>query len=144
MRRLSGTSDTAFVAGLSIPIPVFNQNQGEIARASAEVSRTLSEGRQAQIERSQQLIDAWNAWRTAWREIDGLKRMALPEAERAFRLAQDGYRAGAFEYLDVLDAQRAFFEAKTALLDALSRLQTARAQVQRLTGQITPTDARTP
>jgi cobalt-zinc-cadmium efflux system outer membrane protein len=134
VRQFPGSNDTAVVAGISLPIPVWNQNQGEIARASAEVRRMASELRAAQLERSQQLVDAWTEWKSAWIEIQKLRAEALPQAERAFNLALAGFRQGGFRYLDVLDAQRAFFETRGALLAALVRLQEARARVERLTG----------
>jgi cobalt-zinc-cadmium efflux system outer membrane protein len=131
-RQFAGTSERALVAGISLPIPVLNQNQGEIARASAEVTRVQSERRQAQRERTRELIGVWTEWQSAWNEAKAIKETALPEAETAFQQALRGYRAGGFQYLDVLDAQRAFFETRSGLVAALARLHAARAEVERL------------
>ncbi|MBN9590976.1 MAG: TolC family protein [Alphaproteobacteria bacterium] len=139
-RRLQASRDTAFVAGISIPVPIFNQNQGEITRAGAEVTRAVRDRQQAGLDRAKDLIDAWTQWRTSWTEGDSLKRKALPDAERAYAQVLAGYRAGAFEYLEVLDTQRTLFETRNAYIAALSRLQAARAQVERLTA----TDAANP
>ncbi len=133
LRQFPGGNGAAVVAGVSLPIPVFNRNQGEIARAGAEVTRAAGARRQAEFERAQQLADVWTQWQSAWSEIEALKTRALTQAERAFKQALDGYRLGGFEYLDVLDTQRAFFETRAALIAALSRLQAARAHVARLT-----------
>jgi cobalt-zinc-cadmium efflux system outer membrane protein len=133
VRRFGGTSDTALIAGVSLPIPVFDQNQGEIARAGAEVTRAVHDRQQAELDRSRELVDAWTQWRTSWSEADRLKIQAMPEAERAFSLVLEGYRVGAFQYLDVLDTQRTLFETRTAYIAALSRMQVARAEVDRLT-----------
>ncbi|MEI9988617.1 MAG: TolC family protein [Rhizomicrobium sp.] len=132
VRQFAGR-DAALVAGVSIPIPVFNQNEGEIARAGAEVTRISSERRQVELERSQQLVDAWGRWKSAFAEIKSLKDAALPQAQRAFTLALAGYRVGGFQYLDVLDTQRALFETRGALNAALTRLHAARTEVERLT-----------
>lgn len=134
VRQFPGTSDAALVAGISVPIPLLNQNQGEIARAGAEVRRVSHERRQAAQEREQVLIQSWSDWQSAWDEATALKTKAVPEAQKAFNLALNGYRMGGFEYLDVLDTQRAFFETRSALIAALSRLHAARAQVERLAG----------
>jgi cobalt-zinc-cadmium efflux system outer membrane protein len=135
LRRFPGTNDTALVAGVTIPIPVFNQNQGEIARAGAEVNRMTAELRRAEQERSQELVDAWTDWQSAWSEITTLKSSALPQAEQAFKQAFAGFQQGGFRYLDVLDAQRALSEARSAFASATARLQDARTRVDRLTGQ---------
>jgi cobalt-zinc-cadmium efflux system outer membrane protein len=134
VRQFPGTSDAALVAGISVPMPFFNQNQGEIARAGAEVTRVTHERQQAAQEREQELIQSWSDWQSAWNEATALKSKAVPEAGRAFNLALSGYRVGGFQYLDVLDTQRAFFETRSALVAALSRLHLARAQVERLAG----------
>ncbi len=132
MRQFAGSGSFAVVASISIPIPVFNQNQGEIARAQAELRKVDQERRQAEFERSQELITAWSEWQTAWSESNSIRDQSLPQAERAFNLALAGYRSGAFEYLEVLDAQRTFFEQRSRYIQTLSKLRTARAQTERL------------
>ena len=132
IRQFAGTNSMAFIAGLTIPIPIFNQNQGEIARAQAELRKVGQERRQAEQERSQDLITAWTNWQTAWLESNTIKDDSLPKAERAFRLALAGYRSGAFEYLEVLDAQRTFFEQRASYIRAIAKLHDARAQTERL------------
>jgi cobalt-zinc-cadmium efflux system outer membrane protein len=134
VRQFRDSNEQAFVAGISIPIPVFDQNQGEIARAGAEVLRAENASLQAERDRAQALVDAWWSWQTAWLEATSLKERLLPQAENAFRLSLDGYRIGRFPYLDVLDAQRTLFEVRTEHVAALVRLHTARAEVERLSG----------
>ncbi len=132
VRHFGGTSGATFVAGLSIPIPILNQNQGEIARSGAEVRRAAQELRQAELERGQELVSAWSLWRSAWVEANAIRDRSLPEADRAYALALDGYHRGAFAYLEVLDAQRTRFEQRTKYAEALARLRTARAETERL------------
>jgi cobalt-zinc-cadmium efflux system outer membrane protein len=108
VRRFAGSRDTALIAGFSFPVPVLNQNQGEIARAGAEVARMRAERQRATRERRQELVAMWTEWQSTWSDIVGLKIDVVPRAERAFNLALDGFRRGGFRYLDVLDAQRAF------------------------------------
>ncbi len=54
--------------------------------------------------------------------------------EEAFAAAHEGYREGKFGFLDMLDAQRGLFEAKGALVNALSAYHAAVAKIQRITG----------
>lgn len=134
IRQFRETDESAFIAGISLPIPVFDWNRGEIARARAEVVRADSDLRQAGLTQAQRLIQAWSAWQSAALEAKALKAEILPQAERAFRLSLEGYRAGRFPYLDVLDAQRTLFEARAQQVATLARLHTARAEVERLAG----------
>jgi cobalt-zinc-cadmium efflux system outer membrane protein len=132
VRHFGGTSAVALVAGLSIPIPIFNQNQGEISRAGSDVKRAAQDLRQAELERTQQLISYRSQWNSAWVEANAIRDRSLPEAEKAFSLALDGYHRGAFAYLEVLDAQRTLFDQRIKFNDALARLRAARAETERL------------
>jgi cobalt-zinc-cadmium efflux system outer membrane protein len=135
VRHFGGSNNVALVAGLSIPVPIFNQNQGEIARAGAESTRAAEELRQAELERSQELVTAWSQWQSAFREAKAIRERTLPEAERAFELALSGYQRGAFQYLEVLDAQRSLFDQRSKYVEAVARLRTARAETERLSPQ---------
>lgn len=143
VRQTPGIGGVTFLAGVSVPIPIFNQNQGEIARAQAELRRVEQDRRQAEIERSQELVSAWTNWQSAWQEAASIKTLSLPQAETAYRQALAGYRSGAFEYLEVLDAQRTFFEQRSNYITALARLSSARAQTERLAPSAEPSQPAT-
>lgn len=132
IRQTPGVGGVTFLAGVSVPIPILNQNQGEISRAQAELRKVDQERRQWELERSQELIAAWTSWLSAWQESNIIRDQSLPQAENAYRQALAGYRSGAFEYLEVLDAQRSFFEQRSNYVATLARLRTARAETERL------------
>lgn len=132
VRQTAGIGGVTFLAGISVPIPILNQNQGEIARAQAELRKVAQDRRQWEIERTQALIAAWTSWQSAWQEANSIRDQSLPQSETAYQQALAGYRSGAFEYLEVLDAQRSFFEQKSNYIAVLARLQTARAETERL------------
>lgn len=131
-RQYRDTRDDALVAGISIPFPVFNRNQGDIARARAEVVKADSERQQAELDQARALSQAWSQWRSASVDAASLRERILPQGEKAFRLALTAYDTGRFSYLEVLDAQRTLFEARTEQIDALKRLHISRAEVERL------------
>lgn len=133
VRQFRETDRSALIAGVSLPFPVFNRNGGEIARSRAEVRRADSELMQEERDLAGQLSDAWSRWQSAANEATSLAEEILPQADKAFRLTLDGYRAGRFQFLEVLDAQRTLFEARGQQVNALTELHSARAQVERLT-----------
>lgn len=133
VRDFRDSGDQAFVFGVSLPIPVLNQNQGNIAKARAELSQAESDARQLELSLEQQLVESWHEWNTAYSEANRLQDKLLPAAERAFTLARSGYNKGKFAYLEVLDAQRTLFDARSQYHAALKRYHTARANVERLT-----------
>ena len=134
VRRFSDTNGTAMVLNLSVPLPVLDRNQGNIARAGADLTRTE---RVAELNRralGAALTDAGQRLQTAWREADGLRRVVVPGAEQAFGFAREGYAAGKFSFLEVLDAQRTLLEARTQLNAALRDVHLRRAEADRLSG----------
>lgn len=133
VRDFRETSDQAFVVGVSLPIPVFNLNQGNIAKARNEVSKSESDKQSATLDLSNELTRATQELQTAYEESESLKATILPAAEKAFSLSRQGYQAGKFPYLEVLDAQRTLFEARSQYNAALKNYHTHRAEVERLT-----------
>lgn len=135
MRRFNDTNDSAVVLSLRIPIPVLNRNQGAIERAGRDLARTEFEARQARMALEGSLVDAHRRLATAWQEAEEFRRTIVPAAEQAFDFAREGYTAGKFAFLEVLDAQRTLFDARARLNEALREFHIRRAEVERLTGR---------
>ena len=132
VRNFKDSGDQAFLLSVSLPIPVFNQNRGNVTRARAEVRRAASNARQAGLILEQRLTENWEQWRTYYSEAQRLRTELLPSAEKAFKLARIGFAEGRFSYHEVLDAQRTLFDARSQYYDSLRRHHTARANVERL------------
>ena len=58
----------------------------------------------------------------------------LPGARMAMAAVETGYREGKFGFVDVIAAQRTFFEASTLLVDSLEEYALARTELERLVG----------
>ena len=127
-RQFRGTDDSALVFGASMPLGLFDRNQGNIAAANAE--RTGAEARRnaalaAAIRRTR---DAQAALRTAEAQLAFLENQAEPEAIEAVRIAREGFSAGRFTLLDVLDAEEALNTVQAAMITAeLERAQAVAA-----------------
>ena len=72
----------------------------------------------------------------AWRAADSLRRTTLPAAEEAAGFAREGYAAGKFSLLEVLDAQRALSDVREQLNAALLEVQQVRADIARLRARV--------
>jgi outer membrane protein TolC len=126
---------TAFVLGLSVPLPVFDRNQGNILRAGAEMDRAEADAERGRLYLNAALADAERRLDQAWRAADSLRRTAQPAAEEAAGFAREGYAAGRFSLLEVLDAQRALSDVREQLNAALLEVQQVRADIARLRGR---------
>ncbi len=133
VRDFRETSDQALMFGVSLPIPVWNKNQGNIARALHEARRSETDKQALMLDLGNALTRAAQEMQTAYGEAESLKTIILPAAEKAFTLSRQGYQAGKFPYLEVLDAQRTLFGARSQYNAALKNYHTHRAEVERLT-----------
>jgi cobalt-zinc-cadmium efflux system outer membrane protein len=135
IRRLKETDDNAFVMGLSIPLPLFDRNQGGMREALQRQAKAAEEQRASELIVLNALAEAYQKLSTAYAEAKALQQDVLPGAQTAFDGASEGYRQGKFGYLDVLDAQRTFFEARGQYIEALASFHKSKAQVERLIGE---------
>jgi cobalt-zinc-cadmium efflux system outer membrane protein len=135
VRHISATDDWAFVAGLSVPIPVFNRNQGATMEAQYRVAKAEEQRRALHLRVQAALVSTYRELSSARNEAVSLKNEVLPGARRAFEATGEGFRQGKFGYLEVLDAQRTFFEAQARYTEALGVLQKAVADAEGLLGE---------
>lgn len=135
VRRFEASRETAFVASVSIPLPVSDRNQGGIARAQAELLRAEAEAERGRLSLAASLTTAERRAELAWRTAQSLRRDALPAAEQAAHLAVGGFAEGKFTFLEVLDAQRALSDTRAQLNEVLRDYHARRAEVERFRGQ---------
>jgi cobalt-zinc-cadmium efflux system outer membrane protein len=134
-RWFEETNDNSFVVELSIPIQLFDRNQGAIAEARHRLAKAKAERRAVELKLNSALAAGYSRLANAHSRVTSLKTKILPGARTAFEAVNEGYRFGKFGYLEVLDSQRTWFNARSQFLDALAEYHKAVADVERLTGQ---------
>jgi len=133
--RFHAEDDNAFVMSVSIPLPLFDRNQGAVREAAANLAKAEHERHAAELQANLSLADACEALASAHTEATTLKQSVLPAAQSAFDAADEGFRQGKFDYLEVLDAQRTLVESKGQYIAALAEYHKSVAEVERLIGQ---------
>jgi len=134
VRRSREANDTTFLFEATIPLPLFNRNQGKILESQYRVSKADSERAAAGSKVLASLSGAYQALAAGYVEATTLKSAVLPGAQSAFDAATEGFRQGKFGYLEVLDAQRTLFEARGRYVEALGAYHKAVADTERLIG----------
>jgi cobalt-zinc-cadmium efflux system outer membrane protein len=114
---------------VSVPLPVWNRNQGSIRAAQAELGRAIQEVTRVQNDLIGRLWTAFGQYAAARQRAERYRTAILPNATRAYRLSQDAFRGGQFEYLRVLQAQRAAAEANLEYLRALGDAWRAASEI---------------
>lgn len=131
---LGQTSDNALTLGLSFPLVFFNRNQGGIQEAFSRVSKAETNQKATKVRVTTALAQAYQAVSFAYSQAVILRDEVLPGAKSAFDAINEGYRFGKFAFLNVLDNQRTFFQAKAQYVRALTDYHKAVAGVERLIG----------
>lgn len=139
-RRFVSAETNAFVAELSVPLPIFNRNQGAIQEAYERLGKTRAEQRAVAVGADATLSVTYEELLAAVEQARQLKGRVLPRTQEALEGTRRAYTQGVLRYLDVLDAQRTVSELEGDYLEALARYHAAAADLERLTG-IAVTDA---
>ncbi len=132
------------VIGLSIPLPLFDRNQGNLLEALRREDKSRDELAVADIQLKTALMQSWGRLDTASTEVRTLRDDVLPGAQSAYDAASKGFELGKFNFLDVLDAQRTLFQAKSQYLRARGDAHRAAADIDRLLGDGASVAARSP
>jgi len=134
-RHFEDSDESAAVLSISIPLPLFDRREGQIAKAKAEVGKAEAERESASAALSAALASAYLRLSAAHREAGMLESSAVPAAKRSYDYADEGYRLGKFSYLELKTAQDALTSARTLQLRARIRFHKARADLETLAGR---------
>lgn len=133
VRQLRVASGPAIVAGIGIPLPLFDRNRGNIAAAWADLQGAEARAAVARL-------DAEAASRAALALVEAADRKAeaaqrtMATAEEGYRLARIAYRAGKSPLIELLAARHNLGVARGVILDADAARLDARANLARLQG----------
>lgn len=126
--------------GATIQLPIFDRNQGEIARASAGIDRAqkLYEAARAQVIAD---VDAsYVAARIAYDRYVMIRDTYLPKARGAREGVEIAYRKGGASLIDYLDAERTYRDTSKSSISALSDYASSLAQLEAAVGSAFPHD----
>jgi outer membrane protein, heavy metal efflux system len=125
---------TQAVIGLSIPIPVFDKNQGNLQSARAREFQSIDEKTALENQLQTELVDAYSRRQLQVDAASIYKNDILQGAQSAYEAARKGFEFGKFSFLEVLDAQRTLFQAKTQFIQTLALARQAEADMQSILG----------
>jgi cobalt-zinc-cadmium efflux system outer membrane protein len=118
--------------GVSVPLPLWNQRQGQIREATADLSQAEAVASQQELTVLRELENAWNRYRIAHRQVETFESGLLKQAENSLKVAEAAYRLGERGILDYLDAQRVFRSVSNDYLNARFDRQSALIDLERL------------
>lgn len=122
--------------GLSIPIPVFDRNQGSVQEAVSRKFKAEDELIALRNKIQTNLLTQYERLSAARQASLSLQHDILPNAQSAFDAANRGFSLGKFNFLDVLDAQRTLYQAKSQYINALLEAHQSIAEIERTLGEV--------
>ncbi|QHE89201.1 TolC family protein [Hydrogenophaga sp. BPS33] len=137
MQRSQQDGRSTAIVGVSIPLPVFDTNRGNIIQSLRLRDKSEDDARALELRLRADLAIARQRMEIASQEVAAVSAEILPSAQLAFNAATQGFELGKFEYLDVLDAQRTLLQARSQYLRSLGESHRAAADVARLLGNNT-------
>lgn len=135
IRHIRETGDVGLVAGLSLPLRIFDRNQGNIAAARSNLIAAEARRAAALAGVTARGRNAIANVEAAQRRLSALSRSALPEASEALRLAQFAYEQGKVSLLELIDAQNSYIATQASLTEAELALAEATAELARIAAQ---------
>lgn len=133
-RRFEETGHSAWVAGLSLSIPLFDRNQGSRRAAEFEIERVNRAAESSMVALEAELAVTVEKLTAAAEAARSIQTDLVPATTRVQTAVETGYREGKFGFIDVIAAQRTFFEASTLLLESLEEYALTRVDLERLVG----------
>ena len=133
-KRSEELGRTQAVFGVSVPLPFFDRNQGNVLESARRVDKARDELAATALRLDAELSQACAEYQLARRQADALRDDILPGAQSAYDAASTGFDYGKFGFLDVLDAQRTLLQAKSQYLNTLAEAHRALAAIDRILG----------
>jgi outer membrane protein, heavy metal efflux system len=133
-RHFRETNDNAVRLGVSLAVPVWDQNFGGVAAAQESRAKVEAELATARASLILTLGRAYETMAGAAREIEILRSSALPNVRSAVEAMESGYSQGRFGLLELLDVQSSATQAALREVEALLSYHTSLATIEGLTG----------
>lgn len=128
----SGINSGAFYFNMELPI--FDRNQGEIARTRAAITQSQEQASEASEQVMSDVVDAYESLRTNDQIVQLYRGGYVDAAQKSRDISEYAYKKGAASLLDFLDAERTYRSNQLAYRQALASYMTALEQMREAVG----------
>jgi len=119
---------------LNIEIPMFDRNQGEIARTHYAINQAQENSSAASDTVMTDVANAYQAMKTSAQVVDLYTSGYLKQAEDSRDISEYAYKRGAASLLDFLDAERSYRATQLAYRQALANYMLSLEQLRQAVG----------
>ncbi len=129
------TSVNAADFGLNIEIPLFNRNQGEIARTQVAITQAQENAKGVEQTALTEVSNAYEGFSTNDKVVQIFLSGYRQQAKDSRELSEFAYRHGAASLLDYLDAERSYRATELAYRQALANTMLSLEQLREAVGK---------
>lgn len=133
--RFEETGDSAFTAGLSIPLFSNKRSSGEVKAALANRNAVDYARQDLLLRLHAQLFEAYSLRKQSIAAAQKTENVVIPALENALKLTREAYENGRYRYLDLIAAQEELLATKQARIDAASTALISQALIEKLTSE---------
>lgn len=135
VRRYEQGSDTAFLAGVSLPLFAGSRAAPAVAGAEAARERVALDRKAALVKAQTRLFAHYQEMEHARHVTTTLREQVLPPLGKALEQTEYAYRRGRYSYLEWTDAQRRLLESRSRSIEAAAEYHIHKIEIERLTGE---------
>ena len=136
VRRLEATNDTALVAGITVPVPLLDRNQGAVAESRASVSRVRAEADSARVRIQTTLFELYEELEHYFHRAETLRVEVIPRLGLALEETRQAYERGRYGYFELQSVQADLLRAQSDLIEASAGTHRLVIALERLTGNL--------
>ena len=135
VRHYGATDDVAITAGLRVPLPLFNRNQGEIAETRAALARTRADAEAARVRVHTAIFEVYQELQHHLHRAETLRDEIIPRLAVALEETRRGYEQGRYSYFELRSIQADLLAARSALMEDSVGAHRRVISLERLTGE---------
>ena len=114
---------------MTLPLPLWNKNQGAIREARYQLHAAERKLGQVELELKNRLAPVFERYQNASEQVDRYRDRILPKSAETLELTRETYELGEINFVNLLTVQRTYANNQLAYLDALEMLRVAEAEI---------------
>lgn len=128
----NGTNSGMINVTVGAPIPIFNDNSGNVSAAYREYCRATHAVKRIEMSLKARLAGVAKEYDSALVAVQRYEQQILPKAKQTLDLSEQAYAAGEFSFIQVLIVRRTYFDTNLQYISALGELAKAYAKIDGL------------
>jgi CzcA family heavy metal efflux pump len=136
VERPAGIGSKSVGPALGLTLPIFDQNQAQIAKASFKLEQMVKLNQAARIAIAQNVRTAVDRVNAASQNLVFFEQQLLPQAELSLELARQSYAAGRSKLLALIEVQRQLLEARRGHVALRLEAAASASELERVVGSV--------